>query len=259
LETKQLIFFNAKAVRLLNEALLKMYYQIEWWEIPEGFLCPPIPGRAEYIHRVAELVSANFDRPIRCLDIGTGANCIYPIIGIVDYQWQFVGVDCDENALVSSQQIIAANIVLQDRIVLRRQFDASHVFKHVIQSSDYFDLTICNPPFHDSQYAAQEVAMRKIRNLRKKSIDRPVLNFGGKSNELWCEGGERRFVETMIVESTQFKSNVRWFTTLVSKGSNLPFYRKILAKSNVSEVREIEMSFGNKISRILCWTFKAKN
>jgi len=46
-------FFNPDAVKALNKALLKYFYDIENWDIPEGYLCPPIPGRADYIHHIA--------------------------------------------------------------------------------------------------------------------------------------------------------------------------------------------------------------
>jgi len=50
-------FSDPKAVICLNKALLKHHYGIEHWLIPEGYLCPPIPGRADYIHHIADLLS----------------------------------------------------------------------------------------------------------------------------------------------------------------------------------------------------------
>ena len=48
-------FSDSKAVLYLNKALLAHYYQTPNWQIPEGYLCPPIPGRADYIHHIADL------------------------------------------------------------------------------------------------------------------------------------------------------------------------------------------------------------
>ena len=90
-------FANPEAVKSLNQALLKHFYQVEFWDIPEGFLCPPIPGRADYIHFLADLLSQGKDgkspigNKIKVLDIGTGANLIYPILGNSIYGWSFVG------------------------------------------------------------------------------------------------------------------------------------------------------------------------
>ena len=90
-------FADPAAVRSLNKALLKLYYGITHWDIPENYLCPPIPGRADYIHHVADLLRScnNSVIPrgtsVTVLDIGVGANCIYPIIGVKEYGWHFVG------------------------------------------------------------------------------------------------------------------------------------------------------------------------
>ena len=49
-------FFNPQAVKALNKALLISYYGIRYWDIPKQYLCPPIPGRADYIHYIADLI-----------------------------------------------------------------------------------------------------------------------------------------------------------------------------------------------------------
>ena len=94
-------FFDSTAVKMLNKALLKQYYTIDYWDIPENYLCPPIPGRADYIHHVATLLSETYQneipkgKQIKCLDIGTGANLVYPIIGTREYGWSFIASDID--------------------------------------------------------------------------------------------------------------------------------------------------------------------
>jgi len=35
-------FSNPDAVKALNTALLKTHYNLEFWDIPQGFLCPPL-------------------------------------------------------------------------------------------------------------------------------------------------------------------------------------------------------------------------
>jgi 23S rRNA (adenine1618-N6)-methyltransferase len=40
---------------------------------------------------------------VRVLDIGVGANCVYPLIGHAEYGWRFLGVDIDEAALANAQ------------------------------------------------------------------------------------------------------------------------------------------------------------
>jgi 23S rRNA (adenine1618-N6)-methyltransferase len=248
-------FANPDAVMALNKALLIHFYGITNWSVPQGFLCPPIPGRAEYIHHVAEALSINNASAIHCLDIGVGANCIYPIIGVVDYGWTFVGSDVEETSLKNAQYIIDENPVLNNKIELRKQSNRSNIFQGIIRPDDRFDLSICNPPFHRSQAEASAGSLRKNRNLGQKKSVAPVLNFGGQENELWCEGGEIHFLQTMIRESELFKTNCRWFTTLVSKQENLKPAYKTLKAVGASDVKTIEMQLGNKVSRILAWRF----
>ena len=249
-------FANPDAVMALNKALLIHFYGITNWSVPQGFLCPPIPGRAEYIHHVAEALSINNASAIHCLDIGVGANCIYPIIGVVDYGWTFVGSDVEDASLKNAQHIIDENPDLNNKIELRKQSNQSNIFQGIIRPDDRFDLSICNPPFHRSQAEASAGSSRKSKNLGgHKKNQAPVLNFGGQGNELWCEGGEIQFLQTMIRESVLFKTNCRWFTTLVSKQENLKSAYKNLKSVDAKEVKTIEMQLGNKMSRILAWRF----
>ena len=112
-------FADPESVKLLNKAILKSFYKIKYWDIPDGYLCPPIPGRADYIHYVADLIGAE-TKNIQVLDIGVGANCVYPIIGQFEYAWKFVGSDIDPKALGNAQKIIDEN-KLKEFIELRQQ------------------------------------------------------------------------------------------------------------------------------------------
>ena len=257
-------FFNPQAVKMLNKALLKHYYNIDYWDIPQHYLCPPIPGRADYIHYIADILSSNnkgkipCDHQIKCLDIGVGANCVYPIIGNKEYGWTFVGSDIDAIALASAGKIIELNPLLQGKIELRLQSDPKEIFRGIIQANEFFDVSICNPPFHASLAEAQSGTMRKLTNLNHKKISKPILNFGGQNNELWCEGGEERFVCEMINQSREFANSCFWFSSLVSKSSHLDNIYNVLEKAKVVEVKTIPMGQGNKISRIVAWTFLNK-
>ena len=254
-------FFNPEAVKTLNKALLKCYYGISHWSIPQHYLCPPIPGRADYIHHIADVVGSYYKNNIptgntfKCLDIGTGANCVYPIIGNKEYGWSFTGTDIDPIALENASQIIRHNPSLMTKINLRLQQDPGSIFKGIIQKDEYFDLSICNPPFHASKEEAKAAALRKLSNLKGKKITTPTLNFGGKNNELWCAGGEERFVRDMIRESKQFATSCFLFSTLISKESSLVSVYKTLKESAARDVKTIPMGQGNKKSRIVVWTF----
>lgn len=252
-------FANTDAVRALNKALLKHFYQIEFYDLPKTNLFPPIPGRADYIHYVADLLAKGIKGTlptgsgIKVLDIGTGANCIYPIIGHQTYGWTFVGTEIDKPAKKTAEKIITEN-QLNKFISIRFQENKRNILKNIIQENEKFDCIICNPPFHDSREAATQGTKRKLKNLGQAVEEKPVLNFGGQNNELWCEGGEKAFITNFIYESTHFKNQVKWFTTLVSKKENLKGFYSILNKLG-AKVYTIEMHQGNKITRILAWQF----
>jgi 23S rRNA (adenine1618-N6)-methyltransferase len=255
-ENESIDFANPLAVKMLNKALLLFFYNIEW-DIPNDYLCPPIPGRADYIHHVADLLSV-FNKgtiprgkSVRVLDIGVGANSIYPLIGYKEYGWSFVGTDIDPVAISIANGIIKQN-GLTEALEMRLQTSSKHIFKEVVQDADTFDISICNPPFHTSAADAEAGTTRKKKNLGIKTRS---LNFGGKSNELWCPGGEVGFINTMIEESVDI--NCKWFTTLVSKASHLPIIYRALDKMKPADVRVQEMGQGQKKSRIVAWTYLA--
>lgn len=254
-------FFNPLAVRILNKALLKFHYGIDHWNVPENYLCPPIPGRADYIHHIADLLATfnNGEIPkgenLTCLDIGVGASCIYPILGNREYGWSFIGSDIDPIALESAQKIIDANPVLEDKIELVLQDHKQDIFNGILDDDERVDLVVCNPPFHASEAEAKTAALRKLSNLKQQKVRKATLNFGGKHTELWCKGGEKRFVKDMIYESRQFAQSCFLFSTLVSKEANLKSIYKVLEKVKPVAVKTIPMGQGNKISRIVAWTF----
>lgn len=256
---KSINFFDANAVKALNRALLINHYGVKNWDIPTAYLCPPIPGRAEYIHRIADLLYSDKAlekvKNIRCLDIGVGANCIYPIIGTNEYGWNFVGSDIDKKAIDSANKLIEANAVLNGKIELRHQKQSDFIFRGIIKAQEQFHLTICNPPFHASANEAKRGTLRKLSNLKGKPTTKAKLNFGGQSNELWCNGGEKAFVLRMINESQEFAKSCHWFSSLISKETNLPVFHKALSQMRVERVETLEVHQGNKKSRILAWSF----
>lgn len=257
-------FADPDAVLVLNKALLSHFYGIKNWRIPKQYLCPPIPGRADYIHYMADLLAVSnggavpTGSRVKVLDIGVGANCIYPVIGHSVYGWRFVGTDINPTSIRSAQSIIDANDSLVGNIGLRLQNNPEKIFSGIIQKNDRFDFTLCNPPFHRCEEEASAGTKRKIRNLTGRKSKAKRLNFGGQSNELWCEGGESAFIRKMAKESAVYAKKVFWFTTLVSKKESLPAIYKALKTLNPVEVQTIEMRQGQKVSRIVAWTFLTK-
>ncbi len=271
-------FAKPESVKLLNRALLKHYYQVAFWDIPAGYLCPPIPSRADYIHYMADLLAASNaaelpkGRKVCVLDIGMGANCVYPIVGTRLYGWTCVGADIDPVAVKTANMLADINPLLKGRIRCRLQKTPGDIFKDVFHEDELFDLTMCNPPFHGSLAQATAGTERKVNNLavntakkgkragfniksdslRKKS----PLNFGGQGAELWCPGGEAAFIKRMIMESVEYGAQCLWFSSLVSKKENLSAIYKALKTVGAAEFKTFEMQHGQKNTRVVAWTFQ---
>ena len=254
-------FANPQAVISLNKALLAYFYGIKNYTIPNGYLCPPIPGRADYVHHIADLLASCNNgvvpkgKTVKGLDVGIGANGIYAIIGSSVYDWNFVGSDIEIESIKSVENIVNSNEILKEKIECKLQTNPENIFTGIIKADEFYDFTLCNPPFHKSLKDAMDGNKRKVQNLTKEKNAINALNFGGKNNELWCKGGEVAFIKKMIKESFEFRKNVLWFTTLVSKKENLPLIHKALEAIKPTQIKTINMSQGQKITRVVAWSF----
>ena len=252
-------FADPVAVLTLNQALLKEAYGLQW-SLPHGALCPPVPGRLDYIHHLADLLGGGdaADAPrgsdIAILDLCAGANCILPLLGASEYGWRYVATEADQASHRWARQIVRLNRPVAGLIEGRYQPDVRSCFAHVTTVGERFAACSCNPPFHASHEDAAAGSARKRRNL-KLSRDAADLNFGGGSHELVCEGGEVGFIQRMIAESATRPSLCVWFTVMVSKSANLPVLKRALARTPATYVRTIDMAQGQKKSRLLAWTF----
>jgi 23S rRNA (adenine1618-N6)-methyltransferase len=268
-------FAHPDAVRLLNKALLLKDYNLKYWDIPAGNLCPGVPGRLDYIHVIADLLAEDVvaDRgrstgakkqtkeqgkpkgpaPIG-LDIGTGASLIYPILGVKEYGYRFVATDVEDASLKVAGAIAKINPALTKSILLRKQEKRTAIFHNVIFPNETFAFTMCNPPFFDSPEEAENAARTKWAKLGR--ADSPtVLNFGGKGSELWTKGGEAAFLRHMINESVDYAEQVGWFTTLVSKKGYLNIADIEFGRLRITDYKVINIGQGGKKRRILAWRF----
>jgi len=259
---QSLDFTHPDAVRLLNKALLLRDYGLKHWDIPAGNLCPGVPGRLDYVHLLNDLLGGaagateGAKAKVRGLDVGTGASLIYPILAAREYGWRMVGTDVDDTALKVAGAIARFNPGLADRVTLRKQPDRRAIFRGVIRPGERFDFTMCNPPFFASAEAAAAAARLKWEKLGvAPDQDTPAFNFGGRANELWTDGGEPDFLRRMIRESVAFKTQVGWFTTLVSKKGYLKIAEVEFGRLGITNSKVIGMGGGGKVRRVLAWRF----
>ncbi|WP_304145458.1 23S rRNA (adenine(1618)-N(6))-methyltransferase RlmF [Mesoflavibacter zeaxanthinifaciens] len=247
-------FSEAKAVRALNTAILKANYGINYWNFDDNNLTPPIPSRVAYINLLKDLLlSSNLVGNVKVLDIGTGANCIYPLLGQSIYNWQFVGTDVNKNSIKQAEKIIAEN-KLEDEVSIRFQSNPNQIFQGILTKTDTFTLTMCNPPFYKDETEANSATLKKLKGLNQdtNSINR---NFSGISNELWYKGGEKAFLHNYLYESSLFKNKCFWYTTLVANKYNIKSMYASLDKLGAKIIKTLPINIGQKKSRVVAWTF----
>lgn len=252
-------FAKPEAVKLLNKALLKTQFKVEFWDVPKDALCPPIPGRLDYILYLADLLATENGgeipkgKEVSILDIGVGANCIYPLLAQRQFGWRCVGTDIDGDSLKAANAIVVAN-GLKKSIELRHQTFADQIFTGVVMPDERFDACICNPPFYASAAEAEASNLRKWQKMgRPNEYKRAVRNFAGRENELATLGGEKAFVLQMVDESLARPQLCRWYTSLLAKSQHeTPIYQA-LKRAKVKRVEVIPMGQGNKVSRVIAW------
>ncbi len=252
-------FSSSSAVYELNKALLLADFKLSDYQLTSGYLIPPIPGRLDYLLHLQEVLLEKFNigsnSKLRGLDIGTGANGIYSILGAQYFNWNMVGTESDKKAVDIAIANIQRTKALQNKVEIRHQDTKSFILKNIIHPQEQFDFTICNPPFHTSREDAIKGSLRKLKNLGTTTSKEDLsLNFEGQANELWCNGGEALFIKRLIKESVLFKSQVRIFTSLVAKADNLTKIEKQLKKVTAN-YHSIPMSQGHKKSRFIMWWF----
>ena len=230
------------------------------YDLPSGYLIPPVPGRLDYLLHIKDFIAEKFnsteDSQLIGLDIGSGANGIYCILGAQHFNWKMVGSETDSKALEIANSNIKNTKGLNDRIEIRHQKDKGSLFKNTIQPNEQFDFVVCNPPFHSSKEEALKGSLRKVKNLGGYAAkEKFLLNFEGQANELWCNGGEVLFIKRLIKESVIFKKQVKVFSTLVAKSESVAAIKKQLNKAKAN-FQVIPMALGNKKGRYVMWWFE---
>jgi 23S rRNA (adenine1618-N6)-methyltransferase len=247
-----LLLKEPEAVLLFNKTLLAYQFRIDFFELPEGYLCPAVPGRLDYLLHVKELLD---DKPhIHLLDVGCGASGIYQLLAEKVLGWKSKGSDINPISTKYAQINLHKN-GLHSAICVHQQHSENY-FSGIIQQQDYFDVTVCNPPFYEQKETSTRLAARKWKQLNiQPESNEQKTSFGGNDHELWVSKGQTEFIQAMIRESVGYKDQVGWFTCLVSKKSMLNEILPVLKKLTIAEYRVQEMEQGRKQSRFIAWRF----
>ncbi len=258
--TLSLDFSKAEAVKWLNKALLMKEYRLRFWDVPDDYLTPPVPGRLDYLLAMADLLAADhagqvpLGKSVRLLDIGTGASCIFPLLAQLHFGWLAIGSEVDARALKAAKAIVQFNPSLKGKIEIRQQTDATQVFAGIAGLEERFDCCVCNPPFYTSANQAARASDRK--RLQLNIQPQQGRNFGGRPHELHRPGGEKAFALQMVKESEARPQLCRWFSVLLSnKAHETPIYQALL-RAKAAAVEVLALKHGNKESRVIAWRFE---
>jgi 23S rRNA (adenine1618-N6)-methyltransferase len=217
---------------------------------------------------------------VKGFDIGTGANCIYPLLGASLFGWSFVGSDFTVVALEWAEKNVQSNPHFSDLIEIRdskvppqcssvpeventerektiqeeaeisatvksdyhdnKSFIEPAVLLGVVKENETFDFCMSNPPFFET---FEEAGLN------------PKTSCGGTPEEMVCNGGEQAFVSRIIKDSAVLRQRFRWYTSMLGKKANLKLLISKLWEVGVTIVKTTEFVQGQTSRWGLAWSF----
>ena len=234
---------NPNSIKELVKTILNKFLNIIYYEIPENFLVPTLTSRYNYLNYINKLFTKfkieNKEKIL--IDIGTGANIIYPLLGYKLYNWNFIASEINEDAIKIGKKIIKENN-LEKEIFIFKQNDSKKIFENIININKKYLCSICNPPFFD------------INTEIKK--DNLYTDNEYNYNEVYCEGGEIFFIKEMIKESYIYKKNIFLFSSLIGRKNNMKkIYSVIKNIKEISLLNKTTIKQGKNARWIIIWSF----
>ncbi|XP_068022025.1 RNA N6-adenosine-methyltransferase METTL16 [Melanerpes formicivorus] len=244
-------FKDPEAVRALTCTLLKEDFGLTI-DIPVERLIPTVPLRLNYIHWVEDLIGhQEADKRVlrRGIDIGTGASCIYPLLGATLNGWYFLATEVDDMCFNYAKKNVEQNN-LSDLIKVVKVPQKTLLMDALKEESGIvYDFCMCNPPFFANQLEAKGVNSRNPRRPPPSSV-----NTGGIT-EIMAEGGELEFVKRIIHDSLQLKKRLRWYSCMLGKKCSLAPLKEELRIQGVPKVTHTEFCQGRTMRWALAWSF----
>ncbi|XP_039215056.1 RNA N6-adenosine-methyltransferase METTL16 isoform X1 [Crotalus tigris] len=245
-------FKDPQAVRALTCTLLKEDFGLQI-DIPLERLIPTVPLRLNYIHWVEDLIAqqdtATKDSVTWGIDIGTGASCIYPLLGATLNGWYFIATEVDDVCFSYAKKNVEQNN-LSDLIKVVKVPQKTLLLDALEEESEViYDFCMCNPPFFANQLEAKGVNSRNPRRPPPSSV-----NTGGIT-EIMAEGGELEFVKRIIHDSLQLKKRLRWYSCMLGKKCSLAPLKEELRIHGVPKVTHTEFCQGRTMRWALAWSF----
>ena len=227
---------------LMAKSILDYYFDIKYYHVPKGYLIPPIPSRLNYINLINSSLNEIKEENIMGIDIGTGANIIYPILGNSVYNWKFICSEINNDAYNNAKIILQKNN-LEKNINLIKQNNKNNIFLGILNQEKKYTFSMSNPPYYDYE---QEI---KIEDKKRDN----EFNF----DEVYYKNGELGFFERYFQESICYKKNIFLFTILIGKKSNAEIicdkinsYKDIIKLCDMKKIQT-----GNNMRYVIYWSF----
>jgi len=253
---------SPEALKALTAATLDYKFNIKW-DIPLNTLCPPVPNRATYVRWISKLLGSsravNTGSTVKGIDVGTGASCIYPLLGKAMFGYHFLATDTDPVSLEWAKKNITSN-GWEDAITTKLQTEPTAVLSGLLNEGEQYDFVVCNPPFFDKaerQGAASEgtdvpQGGHGVANPSAPRKDRTTNLTAGEHS---TEGGEAAFVGRMIDESLELRTRVTWYSAMIGRKQSLTALRKTLESLKDVSIRCTNIMHGKTTRWLLAWTF----
>ncbi|AAW42333.1 conserved hypothetical protein [Cryptococcus deneoformans JEC21] len=245
-------FQDPTALRELTKCLLKEDWNLDV-DLREDRLCPTIPNRLDYIYHVLDLephLPSSSLRPLRILDIGTGATAIYPILlARLRPDSRIVATEIDESSYNHAKATLEKNNIPPSSITVLKSPTPDPILFPLLEckgKSEDWDLTICNPPF----FASSQEMLQGMELKDRQAHAAPTAS----DNELITRGGELAFITSMIRESIDIGHKCTWYTTLVGKYSSLQPLIETLREFKIDNYFVINMKQSRTSRWILGWS-----
>ena len=245
-EEFQFDWSNNELSLLMDKSILNYYFDIKYYDIPKGFLIPPIPSRINYINLInsiiAKLIKDIDIKNIIGIDIGTGANIIYPILGYSIYKWKFICTEINKEAYNNAKLILQKNN-LENNINIIKQNNKDNIFISILNRENKYIFSMCNPPYYNYE---NEIKLEDKKRDNEYNFD-----------EIYYKNGEYGFFQRYFEESICYKNNVFLYTILIGKKINAEnIYDKLSSYNDIIKIYNMQKILtGNNVRYIIYWSF----
>ena len=261
-------FSRPGALAALTRALLRRDFSLEW-RPPADRLCPPVPGRLNYLLWAEDLPARlALGRLAACavppppppplpalsLDVGVGANAIFPLLGarLGGFCSQWLATDIDAVAVAGARAAATRAGLPPSALAVLSVEPGGPLLAGALPAAaaaggaPLVAVTVCNPPF----FASWEEAVESMRRAPARAGA-----CGGAPHEMATVGGEAAFAGRLADESQPLGERALWFSCMLGKRASVADVSLRLARARVPALRTTELVQGVTRRWAVAWSW----